>query len=69
MSEHGLRPRARGDQEGDRNLQAVRRRVLLCCPGHRCANLPLHAFGLKDDVLRKVYADNARALMKRVKRP
>ena len=30
---------------------------------------PLHAFGLKDDVLRKVYADNARALMKRVKRP
>ena len=30
---------------------------------------PLHAFGLKDDVLRKVYADNARALMKRVRRP
>ena len=30
---------------------------------------PLHAFGLKGDVLRKVYADNARALMKRVKAP
>ena len=26
---------------------------------------PLHGFGLKDDVLKKVYADNARKILKK----
>ncbi len=29
---------------------------------------PLHGFGLKDEVLRKVYGGNARALLERLRR-